>query len=212
MDQSIVLESANFLRSYPGVRSGAGRRRITSVMPSRMRASAIGRPTATTAADAMTASETWASARAWASRQSARGEGRDNARDSARDGLENRCAHGSTKSLEISWLRLASASTSRWPDAGPDAGPDEAGSDRVRSKPAPFLVLQAEGERFELSVEGLPLQRFSRPPRSTTPAPLQRRDNGSGWLAAASSGHAEPRLGRGVSAACGCSGRTCSRR
>jgi hypothetical protein len=31
----------------------------------------------------------------------------------------------------------------------------------------------AEGEGFEPSVGGLPLQRFSRPPRSTTPAPLQ---------------------------------------
>jgi hypothetical protein len=31
----------------------------------------------------------------------------------------------------------------------------------------------AEGEGFEPSVGGLPLQRFSRPPRSTTPAPLR---------------------------------------
>ena len=31
----------------------------------------------------------------------------------------------------------------------------------------------AEGEGFEPSVAGLPLQRFSRPPRSTTPAPLR---------------------------------------
>ena len=33
--------------------------------------------------------------------------------------------------------------------------------------------LAAEGEGFEPSVGGLPLQRFSRPPRSTTPAPLR---------------------------------------
>ena len=37
----------------------------------------------------------------------------------------------------------------------------------------------AEGEGFEPSVQGLPTQRFSRPPRSTTPAPLRRRARGA---------------------------------
>jgi hypothetical protein len=36
----------------------------------------------------------------------------------------------------------------------------------------------AEGEGFEPSVGGLPLQRFSRPPRSTTPAPLRDAPTG----------------------------------
>src|SRR5215217_1005869 len=35
--------------------------------------------------------------------------------------------------------------------------------------------LKAEGEGFEPSVQGLPTQRFSRPPRLTTPAPLRGR-------------------------------------
>src|SRR3954447_19560664 len=35
------------------------------------------------------------------------------------------------------------------------------------------MWLEAEGEGFEPSVQGLPTQRFSRPPRSTTPAPLR---------------------------------------
>src|SRR3954447_24110998 len=34
-------------------------------------------------------------------------------------------------------------------------------------------VTQAEGEGFEPSVQGLPTQRFSRPPDSTTLAPLR---------------------------------------
>jgi hypothetical protein len=37
----------------------------------------------------------------------------------------------------------------------------------------PDHSLRAEGEGFEPSVQGLPTQRFSRPPRSTTPAPLR---------------------------------------
>src|SRR4051812_50094363 len=46
---------------------------------------------------------------------------------------------------------------------------------RPRHKPArkPNPAHKAEGEGFEPSVGGLPLQRFSRPPRSTTPAPLR---------------------------------------
>src|SRR5919109_4269041 len=68
-------------------------------------------------------------------------------------------------------------------DRSPDVPPS---ADQESVKPEPRFVRlsriwlstriatsEAEGEGFEPSVEGLPLQRFSRPPDSTTPAPLR---------------------------------------